>query len=746
VPRGVDCGLAYGAHRLDHARAGRRVTTDHHELDRDAVELLDLGTDVFEHRSYGAGAPIAIRVVEPRPQLPLLAPGERRCASGIAAGALDERERLEDGVVEVRSNARTLLRADALPPLGGEVAYEPRDRGGRDEGQASHDRGSEQGGVAGGGQIDVERDQPRDSDPGENEAQRDPRSRVPPGDQCLHAEAVPGDQQAQADEDERQRDRGIETEPEPLDEEQEPHGHERGRKDAVRRAETFLGHATASPSAGPQHERPGSDIEDDPEPARRSERYEGGPHDGRRHPDPAGDPGSDSGKEPVLRVEGRDPVENAGMRGGGHDLIIPANPIKDPRGLPWDDPDGLGERLRELPMAIRQPERNDRDMSETTTSQMPTGGAVPGPRRLVRTPDGKIAGVAAGIGHYVGVDPTVVRIAFILLAFVGGIGILLYGVGWLVMPKGEISTLRDAGTTVDSWTIGALAALVVGVGLLFGWHGFDDGFQVVAGLALIGGGIWLLVRDRPPREPSVPATTPPSPPPSAPPEGADPVRSADETASTVETHGAEGAEPAAPSSRRGAITAGVVSLLSIGAALVIAGSLSGWFDASASVVLAAALVVVGAGLVLASVVGRARWLFVVGIVLTCALLTAAAVEPLIDDGVGEKTVAPATLVQLQSRYEHGIGDFTVDLRNVALDGKTRRVEVELGIGSLTVLVPKARSLVVDAHVDAGKLLLPDGRTANGWDESLRYARGAAGKGALVIDLEMGFGDAQVRRG
>ncbi len=189
-----------------------------------------------------------------------------------------------------------------------------------------------------------------------------------------------------------------------------------------------------------------------------------------------------------------------------------------------------------------------------------------------------------------------------------------------------------------------------------------------------------------------------------------------------------------------------MSLLSIGVALVIAGSLSGWFDASASVVLAAALVVVGAGLVLASVVGPARWLFVVGFVLTCALLTAAAVEPLFEDGIGEEVVAPTTLVGLESRYEHGIGDFTVDLRNVPLDGKTRRVEVELGMGSLLVIVPRAGSLVVDAHVDAGKLSLPGGRTTDGWDESLRYARGAAGQGALVIDVEMGFGDVQVSRG
>ncbi len=395
-------------------------------------------------------------------------------------------------------------------------------------------------------------------------------------------------------------------------------------------------------------------------------------------------------------------------------------------------------------MATRQPGRNDRDMSETTTSEMPTGGAASGPQRLVRTPDKKIAGVAAGIGHYVGIDPTIVRIAFVLLAFAGGIGILLYLVCWLVMPKGEISA-HGGARGVDPWTVAALAALVLGVGLLFGWHGFDDSFQIALGLALLGGGIWLLVRDRPPDGP-VPATAPPSPPDPAPPEGAVPAGVGNEGEGPVETHGTEGAAPAAPSSRRGPITAGVLSLLSIGAALMIAGSLSGWFDASASIVLAAALVVVGAGLVLASVVGRAPWLFVVGIVVTCALLTAAAVEPLFDDGIGEKVVAPATLVELESRYEHGIGDLTVDLRNVPLDGKTRRVEVELGIGSLMVLVPRAQSLVVDAHVDAGKVSLPDGRTANGWDESLRYASGAAGQGRLVIDVEMGFGDAEVSRG
>ena len=177
-------------------------------------------------------------------------------------------------------------------------------------------------------------------------------------------------------------------------------------------------------------------------------------------------------------------------------------------------------------MATRQPGRNDRDMSETTTPEMPTGGAASRPQRLVRTPDRKIAGVAAGIGHYVGIDPTIVRIAFVLLAFAGGIGILLYLVCWLVMPKGEISARGDA-RGVDPWTLGALAALVLGVGLLFGWHGFDDSFQIALGLALLGGGVWLLVRDRPPdgTGPGYGSTEPAR----STPEGAVPVESGNET-------------------------------------------------------------------------------------------------------------------------------------------------------------------------------------------------------------------------
>jgi phage shock protein C len=59
------------------------------------------------------------------------------------------------------------------------------------------------------------------------------------------------------------------------------------------------------------------------------------------------------------------------------------------------------------------------------------------PHRVLRrsTDDRMIAGVAGGLGRYFGIDATLLRIAFVLLLFAGGSGLLLYVVGWIVMPE-----------------------------------------------------------------------------------------------------------------------------------------------------------------------------------------------------------------------------------------------------------------------------------------------------------------------
>jgi phage shock protein PspC (stress-responsive transcriptional regulator) len=46
-----------------------------------------------------------------------------------------------------------------------------------------------------------------------------------------------------------------------------------------------------------------------------------------------------------------------------------------------------------------------------------------------------LAGVAAGMADYFGVDPTLVRIGFVALALLGGLAVPLYLAGWLVIPQ-----------------------------------------------------------------------------------------------------------------------------------------------------------------------------------------------------------------------------------------------------------------------------------------------------------------------
>jgi phage shock protein PspC (stress-responsive transcriptional regulator) len=65
-------------------------------------------------------------------------------------------------------------------------------------------------------------------------------------------------------------------------------------------------------------------------------------------------------------------------------------------------------------------------------------GAQPGPgnakRLRLSASDRMIGGVCGGLGELFELDPVLFRAAFLVLAFVGGLGILLYLVLWLLIP------------------------------------------------------------------------------------------------------------------------------------------------------------------------------------------------------------------------------------------------------------------------------------------------------------------------
>jgi len=57
------------------------------------------------------------------------------------------------------------------------------------------------------------------------------------------------------------------------------------------------------------------------------------------------------------------------------------------------------------------------------------------PKKLYRIPsEGMIGGVCAGLADYLNTDPTVIRLALVLLTLAGGSGILIYIIMLLIVP------------------------------------------------------------------------------------------------------------------------------------------------------------------------------------------------------------------------------------------------------------------------------------------------------------------------
>ncbi|MDH4177483.1 MAG: PspC domain-containing protein [Thermoleophilia bacterium] len=152
--------------------------------------------------------------------------------------------------------------------------------------------------------------------------------------------------------------------------------------------------------------------------------------------------------------------------------------------------------------------------------------AVPAPRPEQRV----VAGVAAGIAASLGVDPGVVRVAFVVLAAGGGLGVLLYLLAWAVMATAGTPVAPPTDGLVDGLgpiervlgvallTVGLLLlvqaldlgfgrstvwpVVLLGLGLLLAWHrrrlgsivdGRSAAVRVVAGLVVAGTGLAGLV-------------------------------------------------------------------------------------------------------------------------------------------------------------------------------------------------------------------------------------------------------------
>lgn len=113
-------------------------------------------------------------------------------------------------------------------------------------------------------------------------------------------------------------------------------------------------------------------------------------------------------------------------------------------------------------------------------------------RTLTRDPGRAVlGGVAAGFGRYLDVDPVLVRLAFVVLTFANGLGLLLYLASWALMPKeGAAAPTDPAGAFAGAREAAEEAARVIG-------RTTEDagGPRLVIGYGLIALGVVLLLNN-----------------------------------------------------------------------------------------------------------------------------------------------------------------------------------------------------------------------------------------------------------
>lgn len=125
--------------------------------------------------------------------------------------------------------------------------------------------------------------------------------------------------------------------------------------------------------------------------------------------------------------------------------------------------------------------------------------------RLARSETEKmIAGVCGGLAAYLGIDPVLVRLAFVVLLLASGIGLAIYVILWIVMPAesqvpAQVRVMTDGVDDPAAYKKQANPAATVGVILiLLGAFFLLNQMGWIPGIfwpiILIGAGLYYLIR------------------------------------------------------------------------------------------------------------------------------------------------------------------------------------------------------------------------------------------------------------
>jgi phage shock protein PspC (stress-responsive transcriptional regulator) len=310
-----------------------------------------------------------------------------------------------------------------------------------------------------------------------------------------------------------------------------------------------------------------------------------------------------------------------------------------------------------------------------------------------------IGGVCAGLGRYFNVDPILFRIGAVVLAFVGGVGLLAYVAALLLVPAEDSAGAPGELGARNRWlVIGGVVLL-----LLISWPFLLGGGLVLAGLLiplafLVAAGVlvWWFVS------------------------GEGPAGDAGDVAKRA---------------LLGIAILVVCGLIAIGGAWAAA--------AGGETFVAIAVIAAGASILVGAFVRPMRWLVLPAVTLALAAGTVSAAGIDLDGGVGERDYRPASALDIRDTYELGMGELVVDLRETDLPAGDVPLGLDLGIGAARVIVPDDVCVATDAQIGVGEVRAFDMHNEGVDVDVDDRPEARPGLTRLLVNADIGLGELRI---
>ena len=392
----------------------------------------------------------------------------------------------------------------------------------------------------------------------------------------------------------------------------------------------------------------------------------------------------------------------------------------------------------------------------TTTTQAPDPPVAA--NELVRPLEGRVlGGVSQGLANRYNLPVWLVRVAFVLFSFAGGLGLATYAAGWfLIRSEDESETPAErvfsGATSTPAW-IGIGLVLLAILILLDSFTFLSGGVIWAVGLLVIGvllytGDLPGLVKkkdDDDTEEPQEMTTTETQP----------RVTETDTPATGGPTGGGPPPTPTPtppilpPAAKKPKETS-YLGRLTIGLMLLGVGVLA-LLDAIPAVeiypeprhYLALAVTILGVGLLVGTIWGRARWLIIVAVVMLPTLFFSPVFEFDWTTDTFEQTVVVTEFEDLEALYALDIADLVIDLRQLPWNDQEIDLAARVDFGNLEVIIPSDVGVTGMASVDIGRVAGPGQESAGFGSPNIVFDSNGP-NGNVDLDLHVDVGNIEVR--